>query len=95
MIPIRSPITMRGSREPGSRVSTSIGPSTSDVPFRDRPMPSAWVSLPGPEQSSSSPATLRRSRIMSIPSTGSSARTSTAAPTPSSSATAFSSEWTP
>src|SRR5215211_880123 len=54
VIPIRSPMTTRGSPDPGSRVSTSIGPSTSELPFSDRPMPSACVSLPGPEQSSSS-----------------------------------------
>ena len=30
---------------PGSRVSTSIGPSTSELPLRDSPMPSAWVRL--------------------------------------------------
>ena len=53
-------------------------------------MPSAWVSLPGPLQRSSARSRPRRSRIASIPSTGSSARINAAAPTPSSSATAFS-----
>jgi hypothetical protein len=95
VIPILSPMTMRGARASGSRSSTSIGPSMSDVPFSDSPIPSAWVSLPGPLQSSSCRATRRRCRISSTPSTGSSARIRTAAPTPSSSATAFSSEWIP
>jgi hypothetical protein len=95
VIPTRSPTTMRGSRAPRSRASTSIGPSISELPFIGRPIASACVSFPGPEQSSSSRLTRRRSRISSTPSTGSSARISTAAPTPSSSATAFSSEWIP
>ena len=94
-MPTRSPATTRGWRAPGSRVSSSIGPSTSELPFRDSPMPSACVSLPGPEQSSSARSRPRRARITSMPSTGSSARIRTAAPTPSGSATAFSSEWIP
>ena len=66
-MPIRSPIAIRGSRAPGSRARTSIGPSTSELPFSGSPMPSACVSLPGPEQSSPSRATPRRARIVSIP----------------------------
>ena len=80
---------------PARAPSSSIGPSTSELPFRGSPMPSACVSLPGPEQRSSARARPRRWRISSTPSTGSSARISTAAPTPSPSATAFSSEWIP
>ena len=52
-MPTRLPVTMRGSAAPRRGASTSIGPSTSELPFSDRPMPSACVSLPGPEQSSS------------------------------------------
>ena len=58
-------------------------------------MPSAWVSLPGPEHNWRTASTPRRSRMWSIPSTGSSARMSTAAPTPAGSHTAFNSECTP
>ena len=82
-------------RRPGRRGSTSIGPPTSDVSFSDSPIPSACVSFPGPEHRSTSRSSPRRSRIRSMPSTGSSARISTAAPTPSSSDTAFSSAWIP
>ena len=35
---------------PGSRSRTSIGPSSSELPFSDSPIPSAWVSLPGPSR---------------------------------------------
>ncbi len=58
-------------------------------------MPSACVSLPGPLQRSSTRSRPRRARIASSPSSGSSARISTAAPTPSASVTAFSSAWMP
>ncbi len=68
------------------------GPVTSDVPFSPSSIPSAWVSLPGPLHSSPAP---RRDRISPDPRSGSSARISTAAPTPSSSQTAFSSAWMP
>ena len=70
-------------------------PDVETVPFSSSPMPSACVSLPGPEQSSSMAKRPRRSRISSMPSVGSSARISAAAPTPSGSATAFSSAWMP
>jgi hypothetical protein len=58
-------------------------------------MPSAWVSLPGPEQSCSTACSPRRSRITSSAAIGSSARISTAAPTPSGSQTALTSAWMP
>ena len=37
MMPTRSPTTTRGSRDPGSRVSTSIGPSTSERAVQRQP----------------------------------------------------------
>ena len=89
MIPIRGPVTY-GS---GSPARIRIGPSISDVSFSVSSIPSAWVSLPGPLVSPRAPP--RRARISSTPSSGSSARISTAAPTPSGSQTAFSSAWMP
>ena len=59
-------------------------PVSRSVPFRSSPIPSAWVSLPGPEHRSASRSSPRRARMVD-PSWGSSARTSTAAPTPSAS----------
>ena len=50
---------------------------------------------PGPSRGRASRSRPRRSRISSSPSSGSSARISTAAPTPSGSQTAFSSAWMP
>ena len=88
VIPIRGPVTY-GSGEPSS---TRTGPETSDVPFSAREIPSAWVSLPGPLQSSPAP---RRFLISSVPDSGVSARIRTAAPTPSPSQTAFSKAWMP
>ena len=64
-----------------------IGPLTSEVSFSESSIPSAWVSLPGPFVSCDVP---RRSNILSSPRSGSSARISTAAPTPSGSQTALS-----
>ena len=82
----------RGGRPSRGRIST--GPSSA-LPFRPRPIPSAWVSLPGPLQSSRGRSRPRRAAIRSRPSSGSSARISTAAPMPSASQTALSSEWMP
>ena len=55
VMPMRSPVTMRGApaRRPAARGSR-IGPSSSELSLSERPIPSAWVSLPGPEQSASS-----------------------------------------
>ena len=58
-------------------------------------MPSASVSLPGPEHSSRAGSRPRRPRIASRPRVGSSARISTAAALPSGSQTAFSMLWIP
>ncbi len=58
-------------------------------------MPSACVSFPGPEQSCSTSCSPRRSRIASSAAIGSSARISTAAPTPAGSQTRFTSAWMP
>ncbi len=89
MIPIRGPVTYgnAGAGEDPDRDRT-----TSDVSFSVNPIPMAWVSLPGPLQSSPAP---RRERIAARPSSGSSARISTAAPTSSGSHTALSSAWMP
>ncbi len=94
VIPIRVPTTSSGGRSCGGRARISIG-SPSVVRLSSSPMPSAWVSFPGPEHRSSGRSRPRRSRIASRPSTGSRARISTAAPTPSSSHTALSRAWTP
>ena len=74
------------------RARIRIGPSTSDVSFSLSSMPSAWVSLPGPLAQLARAAARAHLRE---PSSGSSARISTAAPTPSGSQTAFSSAWMP
>ncbi len=110
VIPTRVPTTT-GSSHPSAGAQTLIGPRRRSPPFSDSQMPSAWVSLPGPEHSSVSLTDLladrrsddlrsvvtrprlasRRARISSIPSSGSSALISTAAPTPCGSQTALSS----
>ncbi len=45
---------------PSSRGPILTGPARRSPPFSDSPMPSAWVSLPGPEHSSVSPEALER-----------------------------------
>ena len=95
VIPIRSSTVIAGSRQPDGRSEITIGPSMRSVPLCSSSMPSACVSLPGPEQSAVTVSIPRRARIASIPRTGSSARMSTAAPTPSGSHTALSSAWIP
>ena len=93
VIPMRCELTIAsGEPLPGVIVT---GPSRRSPPLCASSMPSAWVSLPGPEQSSSMRTRPRRSAISSMPSSGSSARISTPAPIPSGSATAFSIAWTP
>ena len=87
-MPIRGPVTYSS----GSPARMTIGPSISDVSFSVRLMPMAWVSLPGPLQSSPAP---RRERISARPSNGSNARMRTAAPTSSGSHTALSNAWMP
>ena len=94
-MPMRGAVTIVGSAHPGSRPSTSIGPSPSETPFRSSPIASASVNFPGPEHRSSSRSMPRRARMVSMPATGSSARISTAAASPSGSATKFSRLWMP
>ena len=95
VIPIRGPsISSIGGQSAGGG-SIAIGPRTRSEPLRSSSIPSACVSLPGPEQRSSRRSSPRRSRMRSTPSSGSSARISTAAPTPSSSQTALSRAWMP
>ena len=91
-MPTRTPVTISAER---TAERMPIGPATSDVSFSVSSTPSACVSLPGPEHRSSSRSRPRRARISSTPSSGSSARISTAAPTPSASQTALSSAWMP
>ena len=95
VIPIRRSTEISTSRHRPARAEIKIGPWARSTPLCPSPMPSAWVSLPGPEHSARSAETPRRRIISSIPSIGSSARISTAAPTPSGSLTAFSSAWIP
>ncbi len=96
VMPTRSPTARVSGRSPSPGGSSSMGPSpSSELPFSSRPIPSACVSLPGPEQSWWMSSRWRRSRIRSTPSTGSSALIRTAAPTPSGSQTAFRSAWMP
>ena len=95
VIPIRVPITIPTSSHSGGRGPTRSGPAIASVPLRSSSIPSAWVSLPGPEQSCSSSATPRRSCIRPMPASGSSARISTAAPMPSGSQTRLTSAWIP
>ena len=95
VIPIRVLTTTTGSGRPAGGGPSSIGPPSSAVSLRSSQIPSACVSLPGPEHRSVTRSRPRRSRIASRPVSGSSARISTAAPTPSGSTTAFSSAWTP
>ena len=44
---MRSPSTIRGARAAGSRACSSIGPSTSELPFSSRPMPERLGELAG------------------------------------------------
>ena len=62
-MPIRGPATNLGSFQPSSRGWIRIGPSNRLVSLRSRSIPSAWVSLPGPLQRSTSLATPRRACI--------------------------------
>ena len=66
-----------------------------EAPLCPSPIPSASVSLPGPEQSSHRSARPRRRAIASIPPVGSSARISTAAALPAGSQTKLSRLWIP
>ena len=95
VIPMRGPTSSSGDSQPGRGGSIAIGPPSRSESLRSSSMSSAWVSLPGPEHRSSGRSSPRRARITSIPSSGSSARIRTAAPTPSSSQTALKSAWMP
>ena len=57
----------RRAPRPGGGGPSAIGPPSSGVALRSRPMPSAWVSLPGPEQRSVARSRPRRSRMRSRP----------------------------
>ena len=95
VIPTRGPATTSG-RAPGSGPSRRNGSRSSSASLCSRPTPSASVSLPGPEQRPASPCwEPRRSRIACRPAVGSSARISTAAASPSGSATKLSRLWIP
>ena len=95
VMPMRTPTAGSTGSQPGAGGSIEIGPVARSEPLRSSSIPSACVSLPGPEQRSSTRSSRRRARIRSRPSSGSSARISTAAPVPSSSQTALSSAWMP
>ena len=100
VIPMRGPATTARSSRSARAGSTRTGPRARSAPFSASVTPSAWVSLPGPEHSASSPPRLhaaapRRARIAARPAHGSSARIRTPAPTPSGSQTAFRRAWMP
>ena len=67
MIPIRGPsISSIGGQSAGGG-SIAIGPRTRSEPLSSSSIPSACVSLPGPEQRSSRRSSPRRARIRSTP----------------------------
>ena len=94
VIPIRGPVTY--ARPAGRRRIDATGPSTQvDVSFSLEPDPQRLGELArAVAQSSRAPAAARAHQRPG-PRSGSSARISTAAPTPSGSQTAFSSAWMP
>jgi hypothetical protein len=92
VIPIRGRTARR--LPPGGGAPIATGPVARSRALCSSSIPSACVSLPGPEQSRSALEPAPRAH-RSMPSSGSSARISTAAPTPSGSQTAFSSAWMP
>jgi hypothetical protein len=95
VIPIRGPVATSTPRQSADGACTSNGGPDSERPFSSSPIPSATVSLPGPEQSSRGSLRPRLRRMLSTPRVGSSARTRTAAAAPSGSQTAFSMLWMP
>ena len=97
VMPMRVPTAIaRPAPAARARLDADRAVGSEVVALRSRPMPSACVSLPGPEQRSSTRATpAARAHDARCPSSGSSARISTAAPTPSGSQTALSSAWMP
>src|SRR5687768_538601 len=89
---------MRGPVATGTaavRARSSKGGASSASPSCWRVTPSAWQRRPGPAQSSLRSSSPRRPRIRSVPSVGSSARSSTAAARPSSSQTRLRHQWIP
>src|SRR5690606_34366963 len=75
---------------------TGAAGSNRSTPSSPRVMPSAWQSRPGPLVSCRSVlAAGRAARISSMPLTGDTARTSTAAPTPGSPVTTLAQAWMP
>ena len=92
VIPIRGPVTTRRHR-PTAR-AIPIGPSIRTCRVSVSSIPSAWVEL-ARAVGTARRRRPRRARMSSTPRSGSSARISTAAPTPSGSQTAFSSAWMP
>ena len=63
MIPIRDAGHVLGVAPPAGGGPKRIGPVARSLPLRSRPIPSAWVSLPGPEQRSSTRSRPRRARM--------------------------------
>ncbi len=94
LIPTLGPVTTSPC-QPSSRGSSRKGSRARSAPFWERSRPSASVSLPGPEQSSRSGRSPRRASIASSSVVGSSALISTAAASPSGSATKLSRLWIP
>ena len=100
-----APRQLRGLRDPDPRAASrraaarpasrsGSGRTSRSVSLSSARSPSAWVSLPGPVAQPGASARAARASAP-CPTSGSSARIRTAAPTPSGSQTAFSSAWMP
>ncbi len=91
-MPMRAPITISGLP---SRARNSNGARSSASPLCLMVTPKASHNLPGPEHSVRASLNPRRRRIAAKPSSGSSARISTALAEPSASQTKFRHQWMP
>ena len=95
VIPTRCPTSTRGPGRSGAGGSTLTGPTARSRPLTSSSIPSACVSLPGPEHRSCSRCRPRRRRIRAKPLVGARARISTAAPIPCGSQTVLKRAWMP
>ena len=96
VIPMRGPTRIAGAGASAAAASIRTGPSTRLVPLRSSPIAERLRELAGARAEVLEPvAPAARAHLVARPSSGSSARISTAAPVRSSSQTAFSSAWTP
>ena len=95
VIPIRGPATASTPPSRAGAAPMRIGPVARSVRVEVEPDAERLGELARPRAESSARSRPRRARIASRPASGSSARISTAAPTPSGSHTALSSAWMP